>query len=278
VHVDIANGCRLLQLFVNVGKSVLQQGLLGGSHSTTFGRVAAQVFGTLRSFAPWIQSKLSAASSEMTATLTNIIELVIGVLTFPKLVRAATDIIRVTNRSGKTSLVGQSASILLGTLGKVLPLMQLPQIQTFVKQVPQLLLSLKQPIQIELCGAILTTLLVPVGDAKQVNWEERMQQTMTVFQSTLFDPYVAVVAAPDFVQSGRFSSPEVLAQVKHITCLTSTMFQRCFSLEKRTKQIFFQTSQKVIQVTLSLFKPYLQYPGRIRFFSTLNLSLTLKMQ
>ena len=103
-------------------------------------------------------------------------------------------------------LVGKTAAILLASLGKVLPLMQLPQMNQFVANVPQLLIGLSEPVQVEVCGALLCVLLIPVGDPKAVNWEERFQQTKQAF-TCLFQPYLKAIRATDFIDRGA-SSPQ----------------------------------------------------------------------
>ena len=104
--------------------------------------------------------------------------------------------------------MGKSAAILLGTLGKVLPLMQLPQMREFVQQMPTRLSALPNAVQTELCGALLTVMLVPVGPPNTINWDERFHQVKAIFTEALFAPYLNVVRSPTFYESGTYKDPQ----------------------------------------------------------------------
>ena len=153
-----------------------------------------------------------------------------------------------------------------------MPLIQLPQVQNFVKQIPQHIPVMHPDVQIEVCGALLCVLLIPVGDPKQINWDDRFSQTKSVLYIPLFKPYLQQLAVPEFSEKA-YASSVIIQQVKHITTLLSSMFQRVYPMEKRAKQILYETSKEVIQATLLLFRTYLQHPQILKLILKFFLEL-----
>mgnify|MGYP005992470169 CR=1 FL=1 len=101
-----------------------------------------------------------------------------------------------------------ASCVLLASLGNALPIIQLPVMQKLLTAAPSVVRKLRLHVQKEFCAAILCILLVPLGDSKSVNWEQRFQQTKEIIAIPVLVPYLELLRTPQFVESGKFATPE----------------------------------------------------------------------